>query len=235
MSLGWFCYIVQSNYMVDVMNNSSPLLQIALDNLSIEDALHVLGGGLDESVDIIEVGTLLLLSEGLRAVDILRTIYPHKLLVADFKCIAPHFGIEILKHNPDFVTVLSGAELPVPKLISEEALNRGKGQQVQIELYNQFPSPQEVHAWQQMGISHIIYSRPRSRKGSWNIEDTQEINQLCELGVSVTVTGGVTFEDLDILQGLPIFAIICGRSVRNAPDPAAEAHRIKTKIGSLWH
>lgn len=221
--------------MVDAMNKPKPLLQIALDNLSIEDALRVLGGGLDESVDIIEVGTLLLLGEGLRAVDILRTIYPQKLLVADFKCIAPHFGTEILKHDPDFVTVLSGAEAQVPKLISEEALNRGKGQQVQIELYNQFPSPQDVHAWQQMGISHIIYSRPRSRKGNWNTEDTKEIHELCELGVSVTVTGGVTFEDLDILKGLPVFAIICGRSVRNAPDPVAEARRVKAKIDSLWN
>ena len=92
------------------MKNTKPLLQIALDNVSYEDAFRVLGNGLDDVVDIIEVGTLLLLSEGLRAVDILRTIYPHKLLVADFKCIAPHFGSEVLKRNPDFVTVLSCAE-----------------------------------------------------------------------------------------------------------------------------
>ncbi|MGV8025247.1 MAG: orotidine 5'-phosphate decarboxylase / HUMPS family protein [Anaerolineaceae bacterium] len=216
------------------MNNSKPLLQIALDTLSFEDAFRILGNGLDETVDIIEVGTMLLLGEGLRAVDILRTIYPHKLLVADFKCIAPHFGTEILKHNPDFVTVLSGAEAQVPKLISEEALNRGKGQQVQIELYNQIPTPQDIHAWQQMGISHIIYSRPRSRKGPWGAEDRAEIEVLCELGMKVTATGGVAYEDLDILAGLPIFAVICGRSVRNAPEPAAEAIRIKQKIELLW-
>jgi 3-dehydro-L-gulonate-6-phosphate decarboxylase len=216
------------------MNNSKPLLQIALDTLSFEDAFRVLGNGLDETVDIIEVGTLLLLGEGLRAVDILRTIYPRKLLVADFKCIAPHFGTEILKHDPDFVTVLSGAEAQVPKLISEEALKREKGQQVQIELYNQTPTPQDIHAWQQMGISHIIYSRPRSRKGPWSAEDRAEIEVLCKLGMQVTATGGVAYEDLDILAGLPIFAVICGRSVRNAPEPAAEAGRIKQKIELLW-
>lgn len=216
------------------MNNSKPLLQIALDTTSLEDAFRILGNGLDETVDIIEVGTLLLLGEGLRAVDILRTVYPHKLLVADFKCIAPHFGTEILKHDPDFVTVLSGAEAQVPKLISEDALARGQGQQVQIELYNQTPTPQDIHVWQQMGISHIIYSRPRSRKGPWSAEDRAEIEVLCDQSMQVTATGGVSYEDLDVLAGLPIFAIICGRSVRNAPDPAAEAVRIKHRIELLW-
>ncbi len=216
------------------MNNSKPLLQIALDTISLEDAFHILGNGLDETVDIIEVGTLLLLGEGLRAVDILRSIYPQKLLVADFKCIAPHFGTQILKHDPNFVTVLSKAETQVPKLISEEALNRGMGQQVQIELYDQNPSKEDILTWQQMGILHIIYSRPRSRKGPWSTEDQNDIKALCEMGAKVTVTGGMTYEDLDILAGLPIFAIIFGRSVRNAPDPAAEARRIKQKIDSLW-
>ncbi len=216
------------------MKNTKPLLQIALDNVSFEDAFRVLGNGLDDVVDIIEVGTLLLLSEGLRAVDILRTIYPHKLLVADFKCIAPHFGSEVLKRNPDFVTVLSCAEGQVPKLIQEEALSRGKGQQVQIELYGDDWNWDNVAAWQQMGIQHIIFSRPRSRKGSWGLEDANDIGKLCDMGMQVTATGGVTYEDLDVLKGLPIFAIICGRSVRNAENPAAEAKRIKEKINQLW-
>jgi 3-dehydro-L-gulonate-6-phosphate decarboxylase len=216
------------------MKHSKPLLQVALDTPSFEDALRILSNGLDETVDIIEAGTLLLLGEGLRAVDLLRILYPHTLLVADFKCIAPHFGSEILKHDPNFVTVLSGAEEQVPKLISEEATNRGKGQQVQIELYNQVPTLEDLHRWQKMGISHIIYSRPRSRKGSWSTEDRADIEMLCGEGMQVTATGGVSYEDLDILAGLPIFAIICGRSVRNAADPAAEARRIKQKIEALW-
>lgn len=216
------------------MPNSKPMLQVALDTLSFEEAFRILGGGLDNVVDIIEVGTLLLLGEGLRAVDILRTIYPQKVLAADFKCVAPHFGTEILKHDPDLVTVLSKAEAQVPRLIHEEALKRGKGQQVQIELYDQTPTVEDIHTWQQVGITHIIYSRPRSRPGSWGAEDREEIKTLCDLGMQVTATGGVTYEDVDVLAGLPIFAIICGRSVRNAPDPAAEARRIKQKIASLW-
>jgi 3-dehydro-L-gulonate-6-phosphate decarboxylase len=219
---------------VFVMNNTKPYLQIALDCVSYEDAFRTLEKGLDEAADIIEAGTMLLLSEGLRAVDILRTIYPNKILVADFKCIAPHFGVEILKRNPNFVTVLSCAEPQVPKMIAEEAITRGQGQEVQIELYGESWTWDHIQSWKDMGIRHIIYSRPRSRKGSWGIEDAKDIKKLCDLGLYVTATGGVAYEDLDILKGLPIFAIICGRSVRNASDPAAEARRIKQKIDQLW-
>jgi 3-dehydro-L-gulonate-6-phosphate decarboxylase len=216
------------------MKSAKPLLQIALDTVTYEDAFRVLGNGLDDAADIIEAGTLLLLGEGLRAVDILRTIYPHKLLVADFKCIAPHFGSEVLKHDPDFVTVLSCAEGQVPKLICDEANNRGKGQQVQIELYGEDWTWDDVAVWKQMGIQHVIFSRPRVRKGNWGEEDAVDVRKLCDLGMQVTATGGITYEELDVLKGLPIFAIICGRSVRNAPDPAAEARRIKQKIDQLW-
>ena len=52
---------------------SRPLLQIALDNTSLEDALKSLRGGVDEAIDIIECGTLLLCAEGARVVKIMRT------------------------------------------------------------------------------------------------------------------------------------------------------------------
>ena len=216
------------------MSVSKPKLQIALDSLSYEDAFRSLSNGLDDIVDIIEVGTFLLLAEGLRAVDIMRTIYPEKILVADFKCIAPHFGFEILKHKPNFTTVLSCAEEHVKKLIFEKTMERGEGQEVQVELYGDDWTWDNIQDWKDMGIKHIIYSRPRSRKGSWGAEDAADVKKLCDMDMLVTATGGMSYEGLDAIKGLPIFAIICGRSVRNAENPAAEAKRIKERIQELW-
>ena len=53
-------------------------------------------------------------------------------------------------------------------------------------------------------------------------------------GMEVTATGGITYEDLDILAGLPLYAVICGRSIRNAENPAAEARRITARMQELW-
>lgn len=210
-----------------------PKLQVALDTTSMVESFRILGNRLDETVDIIEAGTMLLLHEGLHAVDYLRAIYPDKLLVADFKCIAPHFGTQIIKRDPDFITVLSAAEPHVKKQIAAEALERGRGQQVQVEIYGDY-SLDNVREWKSYGINHVIYSRPRSRSGLWGEPEAVEISELIKMGMNVTATGGMSYENLDAIAGVPVFAIICGRSVLKADNPAAEALRIKNRIAQLW-
>lgn len=211
----------------------APKLQIALDTTSMCEAFRILGNGLDDTVDIIECGTMLLLHEGLHAVDYLRTIYPHKILVADFKCVAPHFGSRIITHDPDFITILSQAENHVQESISREAIERGKGQEAQIEIYREYTA-EDVKRWKSYGITHVIYNRPRTRTGPWAEVDVQDIKELIDLGMQVTATGGISYESLDVLAGLPLYAVICGRSVLKAESPAAEAGRIKDRIRELW-
>ena len=211
----------------------APKLQIALDTVSMCDAFHILGNGLDQTVDIIECGTMLLLHEGLHAVDYLRAIYPDKLLVADFKCVAPHFGSRIIPHDPDFITILSQAENHVQESIAREAAERGKGQQAQIEIYRDY-TLDDVKRWKSYGITHVIYNRPRTRSGPWAEIDIQDLKELIGLGMSVAAIGGISYESLDILAGLPLYAVICGRSVLKAENPAAEAKRIKERMHELW-
>lgn len=61
-----------------------PLLQIALDAQYLETAL-VDVKQIEHNIDIIEVGTILACSEGMRAVRILRALYPNQILVCDLK------------------------------------------------------------------------------------------------------------------------------------------------------
>ena len=64
---------------------SRPNLQIALDHNDLE---HVLGDVMKvgDVVDIIEVGTILCLQEGQKAIRCIHSIFPDKKLVADTKC-----------------------------------------------------------------------------------------------------------------------------------------------------
>ena len=41
--------------------------------------------------------------------------------------------------------------------------------------------------------------------------------------------------ELELFAGLPIFAVICGRSIRDAADPGAEVQRMKEHIDQLWN
>jgi len=63
---------------------SRPLLQLALDHTSLEAAQRDVAL-LQDHVDIVEAGTILCLTEGLRAVNALRAQCPEKIIVADWK------------------------------------------------------------------------------------------------------------------------------------------------------
>ena len=99
----------------------APYLQIALDNESLEDAFHTLRGGLGNEVDIIEVGTMLILMEGVRAARIMRACFPDKIMVADAALSVAHFGPKVLAAGTQFVTMFSPARNEVKAAILAQA------------------------------------------------------------------------------------------------------------------
>lgn len=212
-----------------------PYLQIALDNESLEDAFHTLRGGLGNEVDIIEVGTMLILMEGMRAVRIMRSCYPEKIMVADFPLSVTHFGPKVLAAGTQFVTMFSPARREVKEAVLAQA--KAGGQDVQIELYGDYGESwdfDDLREWKEIGIKQIIYGRPSTASGPWTAQDVEFVRKLCDMGFEVTATGGITYDDLEVLAGLPLYAVICGRSIRNAENPAAEARRIKARLKELW-
>ena len=60
---------------------SLPMLQVALDNQTMDSAYETTRL-IAEEVDIIEVGTILCVGEGVRAVRDLKALYPHKIVRA---------------------------------------------------------------------------------------------------------------------------------------------------------
>ena len=214
---------------------SRPLLQLALDNFSLEEALEYLKDGVDEAVDIIECGTLLLCAEGARVVKIMRTLYPEKKLVADFKIAdaGNALGSMILDGDPDYITVICAAHPGTMKAVKEEADKRARSAQVQVELYGHW-NFEDVEKWKAMGIRQVILHHSRDAKGGWTADEVALLRKLCDAGMEVTATGGISYDDLELFKGLPLFCFICGRSIRNAADPKAEVLRMKAKINELW-
>ncbi len=62
-----------------------PLLQVALDFTRLEDALKLAKDLASLGVDVIEVGTPLIKSEGLRAISLIKSVSPQNIVLADMK------------------------------------------------------------------------------------------------------------------------------------------------------
>ena len=54
------------------------------------------------------------------------------------------------------------------------------------------------------------------------------------MGFTVTVTGGITPEDLPVFAGHPAGIVIAGRSIVAADDPKAAAKRLRSTLDEVW-
>jgi len=212
-----------------------PLLQLALDNTSLIDALDSLKSGVDEVVDIIECGTILLCAEGRSAVKKIRELYPNKLICADFK-ISDSGNVMaglLLDYNPDLITCNASAHIKTVEAVVKEIEKRGLKSKVQIELYGRW-NDEDVNNWKAIGVKQLILHHSRDIKGGWSNEEIEKAKHLCDMGMEVTVTGSIEYSDFERFKGLPLYCIIAGRSIRDAQDPKAEALKMKNKLEELW-
>ena len=206
---------------------SLPMLQVALDNQSMSSAYETTRLIADE-VDIIEVGTILCVAEGVRAVRDLKALYPNKIVLADAKIadagkILSHMCFEA---NADWVTVICCADINTTK----GALD------VQIELTGYW-TWEQAQEWREAGIQQVVYHRSRDAQAAgvaWGEADISAIKRLSEMGFKVTVTGGLALEDLPLFKGIPIHVFIAGRSIRDAASPVEAARQFKRSIAQLW-
>ena len=63
---------------------NKPLLQIALDTYDLPSALGPLQKAAAH-IDVIEVGTILCLAEGMHAVRAIKSLFPNKIVLADVR------------------------------------------------------------------------------------------------------------------------------------------------------
>ncbi len=119
------------------MSKQIPNLQVALDHSDLQGAIKA-AVSVGHEVDVIEAGTVCLLQVGSELVEVLRSLFPEKVIVADTKC--ADAGGTVAKNNAvrgaDWMTCICSATIPTMKAalkaIQEE---RGQRGEIQVELY----------------------------------------------------------------------------------------------------
>ncbi|GDX04683.1 3-keto-L-gulonate-6-phosphate decarboxylase UlaD [Buttiauxella sp. A111] len=214
---------------------SRPLLQLALDYTELPPALSdaLL---LRDSVDIIEAGTLLCLTEGLEAVRQLRKLCPHKIIVADWK--VADAGETLAKQAFDaganWMTVICAAPLATVEKAHQVAMDRGG--EIQIELFGNWTFD-DARAWHKAGIRQAIYHRGRDAQASgqtWGEADLARMKTLSDIGLELSITGGITPQDLPLFRDIKVKAFIAGRALSGAANPQHVAQDFQTQIRDIW-
>jgi 3-dehydro-L-gulonate-6-phosphate decarboxylase len=209
-----------------------PKLQLALDTLDLPSALGPLQKA-SPYLDVVEIGTILCLAEGMRAVRIIRSLFPEKILLADVR-IAEAGGLiskMAFDAGANWVSVVSGATMTTVEVVVREA-QKNKGE-VQIELIDGW-TMEQAREWRKLGVEQIITHRSRDAEAkgelTWSERDFNEIRMLAEIGFKVTVTGGVALSDIPLFTGVPVYVFIVGRGIYKADHPNIAARSFRNAI-----
>lgn len=214
---------------------TKPMIQIALDQTDLISAIEV-AKNVESFVDVIEVGTILAFAEGMNAVKTLRNNHQDHILVCDMKttdggAILARMAFEA---GADWITVSAAAHIATIgacKNIADE-LDR----EIQIEIYGNWTFA-DAQAWVDLGITQAIYHRSRDAELagiSWTNEDLEKMRQLSELGLELSITGGIVPEDLYLFEGIKAKTFIAGRALAGEKGRAT-AEALRAQIDRFWN
>lgn len=212
-----------------------PALQVALDFTALDPALAA-AQALAAHVDIIEVGTLLCFACGMDAVRALRAEHPGRVLVADLKVADAGETLAELAFDAgaSWLTVICAAPLATMERALEVA--RARGGDVQIELFGHW-TLEDARDWRRLGLRQAIFHRGRDAQAAgqtWGQKDLDQLKALSDLGLEMSVTGGVTPADLPLFRDISASVFIAGRALYGARNPVVAAMGFQDAIADIW-
>lgn len=205
-------------------------LQLALDQIALADALRVLEATAD-LLDIAEVGTPLVLSEGARAVREIRRHFPTLKILADFKVMdAGELEVSVgFTAGADIVTVLGAAETATIRRACAAAHAAGKSVMVDLIAVENV-ARRGVEACE-AGADYVCCH------AAFDTQDTggSPLAALAKLRAAmpqarIAVAGGITPERLAALLPYAPEIVIVGGFVSRADDPRAAALAVRAAL-----
>lgn len=213
---------------------TTPKLQIALDQTELTSALEV-AKNVSGFVDIIEVGTILAFGAGIESVKNLRKLYPNHILVCDLK--TTDGGAILAKMafsaGANWLTVSAAAHIATIEACKKVA-DEFNGE-IQIELYGHW-TLEDAKAWRKLGIKQAIYHRSRDAELAgigWGKDDLVKMRQLSDLGLELSITGGIIPEDIHLFAGIKTKAFIAGRALASE-NGKQTAQALREQIAKYW-
>ena len=205
-------------------------LQLALDLVNIPEGLELVKE-LEPYIDIVEIGTPVIINEGLKAVKEMKQAFPNLKVLADLK-IMDAAGYEVMKASEagaDIITILGAAEDMSIKGAVEEARKQNKKVLVDmISVKNLEERAKEVDAF---GVDYICVHTGYDLQavGKNSFEDLQTIKRAVKRA-KTAIAGGIKLSTLpEVIKAQPDLVIV-GGGITGQDDRKAAAAEMQKLI-----
>jgi 3-hexulose-6-phosphate synthase len=211
--------------------NNIMKLQIAMDLLTVEDALE-LADQVAKYVDIIELGTPLIKAEGLSVITAIKQAHPDKIIFADLKTMdAGELEAEIaFKAGADLVTVLGAADdsTIVGAVKAARALSKG----VVVDLIGVADKVTRAREVRALGAKFVEFHAGLDEQAKPGFDLNGLLLAGVEARVPFSVAGGVKPSTIDAVQQAGADVAVVGGAIYGAANPALAAKELRAAI--MW-
>ncbi|WP_248498807.1 3-hexulose-6-phosphate synthase [Staphylococcus haemolyticus] len=205
-------------------------LQLAIDLLNKEEAAK-LAQEVEEYVDIVEIGTPIVINEGLPAVELLSKSISKAQVLADLKIMdaADYEVSQAVKFGADITTILGVAEDASIKAAIEEAHKHNK--ELLVDLIAVQDIEKRAKELDEMGADYIAVHTgyDLQAQGQSPLENLRKVKSVIK-NSKVAVAGGIKSDTIESIVAENPDLIIVGGGIANADDPKAAAKKCRDII-----
>ncbi len=205
------------------------MLQLALDTTNLHVALD-LAQAVYPYYDIVEIGTPLIIEEGLRALEVLKAKWPHKQFLADLKIMdaGELESASAFRRGADLVTVLALAD---DKTIigALAAAEKYKGL-IMVDMIN-VPNPvARARELQSLGVQIVCIHTAHDVQGDKVdlMEDMQRVREVTTCRIALA--GGLKLESVNEAVACGANILVVGSSITADPTPGEVAAEFIARI-----
>ncbi|BFM24320.1 hypothetical protein CHE218_13620 [Microbacterium sp. che218] len=204
-------------------------LQFAMDTLTTEAALD-LAAAAAPHVDILELGTPLIKSEGLSAITAIKKAHPDKIVFADLKTMdAGELEADIaFGAGADLVTVLGSAGDSTIVGAVTAAKKHGKG--VVVDLIGVADKPARAKEVIALGAEFVEMHAGLDEQAEEGFTFATLLRDGEASGVPFSVAGGVNASSIADVQKAGAQVAVAGSAIYSAPDVGAAAAELRAAI-----
>ena len=198
-------------------------LQLAIDLLNKEEAAK-LAQQVEEYVDVVEIGTPIVINEGLGAVELMSQSVKKAQVLADLK-IMDAAGYEVsqaVKYGADIVTILGVAEDASIKAAIEEAHKSGK--ELLVDMIAVQDLEKRAKELDELGADYIAVHTgyDLQAEGVSPLESLRTVKSVIK-NSKLAVAGGIKPETIQSVVDEGPDLVIVGGGIANAEDPVEAA------------
>ncbi|WP_141604699.1 3-hexulose-6-phosphate synthase [Terrilactibacillus laevilacticus] len=205
-------------------------LQLALDLVNIPEAKDVVRE-VQDHIDIVEIGTPVVINEGLKAVKEIKESFPSLKVLADLK-IMDAGAYEVMKASEagaDIITVLGATDDETIKGAVEEA--KKQGTKILVDMINVKEIGKRAEEIDALGVDYICVHTGYDLQavGENSFEQLQEIKRVVK-NAKTAVAGGIKLTSLpEVVQSKPDLVIV-GGGITSQEDKKSVASQMEKLI-----